>query len=519
MRKTPATPAATSPDVSAGFDVPAADAPELALLGHDLRAGLSEVIGSLRLIAPEGLTATARLQLSRSVAASEALALLVEQALSLLAGTDAARATQVLQTERLLANLKLRWTPRFRALGLQFQLLSAPDLPPQLGLNAALFERVLANILGNAAKYAKQGRVICRIGLLQDGLLQLSVQDDGPGFSPASLAQISDGDTSAPPSPQSGLGLGLQIVRDIVATSGGSIDIRNRDSGGALVMVTLPLMPLTSADLEPQARDPLPDLSHLRIVLADDSATHRALHHDMLTQLGAEVALAKDGVETIGRLERESFDLAIIDVEMPRIDGLQVIRHIRTLSDATARLPVLALTAHSTPEARARILDAGADSILTKPVASAMTLGTAVLRAHRQRSRQMVTAPPPPPRSTDSIDTQQFANLLSMAGPQGAAQILSHIHMDLLRTERDLIAASHGPNWASVRAHSHVLIALAGTAGADKLSKQAKALNDLAHQTQPDRDTFLARLPQLLESLRELLNFLAMKIQEHGATP
>lgn len=506
------------PEASEGHGLPRLDprdAPALGLLGHDLRAGLSEVIGSLRLIAPEGLTSTARQQVNRSLAASEALSLLLEQALTLLSGAPNAPPPPVLQTERLLSNLKLRWTPRLRALGMQFQLLAAPDLPAQLGLDGALFERVLANLLGNTAKYVKQGRVICRIGLLNARMLQVSLQDDGPGFSTASLARIGGGRSAGGSPSQLGSGLGLMIVREMVEAAGGSLDIRNRDSGGALVLVSLPLMPFAQPEATIPPPDTAPDLSHLRILLADDSPTHRSLHQQMLTQMGAEVVLAKDGVETIGRIERESFDLAIIDVEMPYFNGLEVISHIRGLADTVARLPILALTGHSGTLALAQIADVGADGMLTKPVASKALLGQAALRAHQQK-RHRIFAPPQQPQS-DSIDTDQFANLLKMAGPQGAAKILTHIHIDLLRTEADLIAAAQGPNWAALRAQTHVLTALAGTAGAEHLSLQAQALNELAHQAHPDRGTFLARLPQLLESLRELLKFIAMKIQEQAA--
>jgi two-component system, OmpR family, aerobic respiration control sensor histidine kinase ArcB len=509
------------PQSSRGHGLPSIDprdAPALALLGHDLRAGLSEVIGSLRLIAPEGLTPPARQQVNRSLAASEALTLLLEQALTLLSDGDPTSAPHALQTDRLLANLKLRWTPRLRTLGLQFQLLAAPDLPAQLGLDGALFERVLANLLGNTAKYVRQGRVICRVGLLHDRMLQVSLQDDGPGFSPSSLARISSGRSGRDAPSQPGSGLGLLIVREMVEASGGALDIRNRDSGGALVLVSLPLTNLPQTDPDTAPTEAAPDLSHLRILLADDSPTHRALHQQLLSRMGAEVVLARDGVETIGRIERESFDLVLIDVEMPYFNGLDVIRHIRGMSTAMAKLPILALTAHSSDAALARIADVGADGLLTKPVASAKVLGQAVLRVHQQKPSRKLSAPLQPPRAPDGIDTAQFANLLKMAGPQGAAKILTHIHLDLLRTEADLIAASHGPNWAALRAHTHVLIALAGTAGADGLSQQAQALNQLAHQIRPDRSTFLARLPQLLESLRELLNFITMKIQEQGAS-
>ncbi len=526
MRPDPTAPqapqGADAPTQSALSDVAEAScvnprtAPELALWGHDLRAALSEVIGALRLIDAERLPAATKLQFARTAAASEALSLLLERALSLALDCGAVPHSPVLQTERLMANLKLRWTARLRDQGRQFQLLAAPDLPTTLGLDGALFERVMSNLLGNAAKYAPTGRVICRMGLLDDLTLQISVQDDGPGFSPQSLAFLNDYQTLPETPAARGTGLGLVIVREMVQAAGGVLDIRNRAEGGALAMVTLPLMPHQARDLEPINTSALPDLSHLRILLADDSPTHRALHQTLLTQMGAEVVLAKDGVETIGRIERESFDLAIIDIEMPYFNGLDVIRHIRAMAGGVADLPIIALTSHCRAEMAEKVNALGVEVMITKPVQGAPELGSAVLGAH-QHSNLL------PPRTAVlaladiQINGDQFANLLQMAGPLGAAKILAHIHDDLTHAERALIAAAHTKNWAEVRAQTHVLIALAGTAGAERLSHQVQALNLLAQNAQPDQGTFLTLLPQLLESLRELLNFITMKIKEHGA--
>ena len=481
---------------------------DIALIGHDLRAALSEVIGGLRLIPPESLPPTARLQVARSKAASEALSLLVDQALGQFLGPSSCGQPAILQTDRLFNNLKLRWTPRLRAVGQELYILADPDLPSHLGLDPAMFERVIANLLGNAVKYAGPGRVVCNIGLLSQHMLQVSVQDEGAGFA---LADLTPSARDPVPHGKPGTGLGLVIVRELVEASGGTMVLQNGDTGGAKVIVTLPLGPIDASMLPKPESSPPPDLSHLRILLADDSPTHRILHQKLLTKMGAEVIVVSNGSEAIGRIERESFDLAIVDVEMPNFNGLEVIQHIRGMAGGLSKLPVLALTSHMGQVEKARITAVGADGYLAKPVSTLVQFGVAVLHAQLNRELgQKLGAKP-------QVNPDQFASLLQMAGPEAAVEVLKHIHHDLGCVERDLIAASQEPDWVAVRNQSHVLIALAGTAGADVLSQQAQHLNRLAHEPQPDLASFSTLLQPLLESLHELRHFIAGKVHEYGA--
>lgn len=489
------------------------DAPAMALLGHDLRAALSEVIGGLRLIDPAPLAPASRQQIARTKAAGEALALLLEQALTLLVGDGyPADAAPPLQTDRLFASIRLRWEPSAREHGLGFQLLASTDLPALLPLDAALIERILSNLLGNAIKYAGTGLITCSFGLTPDGQLRLTVQDEGPGF--ASLPRLFAGAPRSDNKP--GSGLGLHIVRDMVESVGGQISAQNRAGGGAEIGVTLPLPDLPPG-VPPATRampaSPLPDLSHLRVLVADDNQTSRHLLTHLLTQMGAEVVTAADGVQAVGRVERESFDLLLIDIEMPGFNGLEVIRHIRAMPGPVARLPILAVTAYRMRANKTAIEAAGADQILSKPVLYPIVLGETVLALLQGRRAS------PTPSAPVQMQPERFDRLLAMAGPDLAAELLQRLHEDLLRAERSLLAAAHGQDWQAVRAQTHVLMALAGTAGATQLQHLAEALNTLAHSTAPDRGTFLTLLPQLLEALDALIHFVGRQSPEQGAKP
>ncbi|KAF0174268.1 MAG: histidine kinase [Rhodobacteraceae bacterium] len=487
------------------------DAPAMALLGHDLRAALSEVIGGLRLIDPAPLAPASRQQIARTKAAGEALALLLEQALTLLVGDHYAdAASPPLQTERLFDGIRLRWQARARDHGLGFLLRASTDLPALLPLDAALIERILSNLLGNAIKYAGSGQITCAFGLTADGQLRLRVQDEGPGFAPAALPRLFSGNPLSDQSHKPGSGLGLHIVHEMVETAGGRITAQNRASGGAEITVTLPL-----PDLAPGVRhaSTAPDLSHLRVLVADDNQTSRQLLSQMLASMGAEVVTAADGVQAVGRIERESFDLLLIDIEMPGFNGLEVIRHIRAMPGPVAQLPILAVTAYRLRANKAAIEAVGADQILSKPVLCPITLGeTALAVLHGRQAR-------PAPVATAQMQPDRFNQLLAMAGPDLAAELLDRLQEDLLRAERGLLAASHRMDWQDVRAQTHVLMALAGTAGALHLQYLAEEMNALAHADTPDRGTFLTLLPQLLEALDTLIHFVGRHSPDQGGKP
>lgn len=508
----------TDPVIAALPEVDPRDAPALMLLGHDLRAALSEVMGGLRLVDGTELPAAPRAQIARSRAACEALALLLEKTMTLLLGEAGPYDDQPLtiRTERFLESLRLRWTGRAQAVGTRFTLHASPDLPPLLALDPAMIERILSNLLGNALKYAIGGNVICDMRMTAKSLLQISVQDDGPGFPPALLVKQPLRAAYAKPGPLPGTGLGLRIVREMVARAGGTISTGNLIPHGAEVIVRLPPGAATTLPALTDGSETLPDLGHLRILVADDNETSRLLAVQLLRQMGAEVVAVADGVAAIGRIEREGFDALLIDIEMPRFSGLDVIQFVRAMPGPMARLPILAITAYWLRANREAIEAAGANAVLSKPGLSAALLGAAILEAtelHRTSDRAV-----PVPQDRD-IQTGQFSHFLDIAGPDAAAELLAHLLKDLQTAERGLLGAARGPNWQGIQAQTHVLIALAGTTGATRLQHLSEALNALAHHPAPDRGTYLTLLPQTLEALDALIHFVGTQTPTQEEAP
>jgi CheY-like chemotaxis protein len=210
----------------------------------------------------------------------------------------------------------------------------------------------------------------------------------------------------------------------------------------------------------------------------------------MLRSLHAEVIVCSDGVEALERFETERVDLVVVDIEMPRLSGLDVIRKIRARGDARAQVPIVALTAYAMREHRERIAAAGANGLISKPITSVESLGRG-LAAHVARVRSAV-APPPyaEARASDAdpvIDRAIYDALCEAIGADTMAELLDKVVADLLEAQQALAAALEDVQCAPIRSASHILISVAGAIGAVRLQNGARELNALAHTEATDR--------------------------------
>ena len=488
---------------------PAGEESRLALLGHVLRAAVSDIIGGLRLIEPAGLDEPIRLQLERIRAASEVLALLLEDGLAAMVGEAVTDPLPVsLPLTRLLHDVEMRWSGRAREKGLAFSMTITPDVPRVVALDRIALERILSNVLSNAVKYTDTGGI--EVGVMQNcaGDLVFRVRDDGPGFCPDALEHLFEFANRPNGTRKAGSGLGLHITKQMSDRIGAAVWVTNRPEGGAEVMLTLPVASWLPKAGPPEATDGLPDLGRMKVLVAEDSETNQTILRHMLNALGAEVVIVSDGIEALNRLEGEAFDLALIDIEMPRLSGIEVMRAIRADGGRHATMPVMAVTAYVLRANREAIYAAGADSILAKPVGGLDTFGTAIANL-LQRTGGDGPAPEADEESP-SMDTGRFQALLEIAGTEGRAELLGRLLADLQTVERGLVQGLAEPDRGGIRSQTHVLIAVAGAVGANRLMQVARTLNSAAH-----RHDMAAVVPlgqEALALLDDLIHFVSGQI-------
>jgi len=272
--------------------------------------------------------------------------------------------------------------------GLQLQLEVAPDLPERLVGDMTKLRQVLTNLVGNAIKFSEKGVItvsaVLERQLESSWLLRFCVADQGIGISPAAQARVFDTFEQADQTTTKkygGTGLGLAICRKLVALMGGEIWVESELDQGSRFYFTLQLDP-APVDIvieEPDVPSPSPLAAHpkgLRILLADDVEVNRELVKAILERDEHTIIEAANGREAVTAFISGSFDLVLMDVQMPEMDGLQAAAAIRRYEQEQqcGRTPIIAMTAYAGAGDREKCLAAGMDDYLTKPVKPAQVL-------------------------------------------------------------------------------------------------------------------------------------------------
>ncbi len=257
-----------------------------------------------------------------------------------------------------------------------------PQTPRQLEGDAGRIRQVLINLLDNALKFTPaQGKVTIRIGCEEQAAgkarIRFAVEDTGIGVAEEELSRIFDKFTQVDMSPSrsfTGTGLGLAISRQLVELMGGSMQVDSRLGEGSSFAFALELV--LPADAEPQLPPPaaktqalgIPQFA-LKVLVVEDNVVSQEVACTILEKLGCTVTLAIDGWQAVRLCESKSFDLVLMDCQMPGLDGFEATAMIRRQEqdDPATKIRIVAVTAHALAEDRQRCLDAGMDDYLAKP--------------------------------------------------------------------------------------------------------------------------------------------------------
>lgn len=250
-------------------------------------------------------------------------------------------------------------------------------------------------------------------------------------------------------------------------------------------------------------------LKGMSILLAEDNVTNQLVATQMLETLGAEVDIAADGAIALERLGERAYDVLLIDIEMPRVSGLDVIRAIRADEGPLSEALVIALTAYAMQEHREKIAGAGADGLIAKPITSIRQFGADILSLMDGRAAKAAAAAPAPGAV---IEMMIFESLATSIGEEAMAELLARIETDLKTAKTDIATAASCGDTDLMAEASHILISVAGAVGAVRLQRQSERLNRLAHDDEGDGATVLAE-----EALPELDGVIAFVAAERKA--
>lgn len=348
----------------------------LAVLSHELRTPLNGVLAVAELLQRQPLGTDAQAYVQTIVDSSDTLLRTLADAVDL---ARAEAGELVLSPEPILVRevmdeVQQTWGPRARQDGVT--LLISFDGDPDLAaeLDAGRVRQVFNNLIGNALKFAREGVVEAGLKATVEGdrvRIEGAVRDKGPGIPADRMDSLFDLQGSSDNHHAGGSGLGLAMCRQAVEMMGGRIWAESNVGRGATFAFEL-TAPRTW--IEEEAATNVSEISELNlqtqphVLIVDDNATNRVVAQALCEMFGCTSECAEDGVEAVEAVSSRPFDLILMDIKMPRMDGVQATQAIRALPGVESETPIVALTANADPADAKHYISIGMASVVEKPI-------------------------------------------------------------------------------------------------------------------------------------------------------
>ncbi len=362
----------------------------LANMSHEIRTPMNGILGmtELALSTDDGQAQKEYLSLARDSASH--LLHIINQILDFSKIEAGALELEVLSVcpAQLVRNTVRSLDQLAQAKGVTLRVENDLAMPDLVWMDPVRMRQVLTNLIGNAIKFTEDGSVTVRSKVHPSAnehevILEISVIDTGIGFDASRMDALFSPFTQADGSitrSYGGTGLGLAITRSLMQLMGGDVTAASQQGQGARFTITFPVkcVTLAAADAAQSGQaqsetDLYPAMQPMSVLLVEDHEINRKLAQIMLQRMGHTFVLANDGQQALDCLDKEHFDVVLLDVMMPVMDGLTALRLLRE-REAAQQLPrttVLMVTAHAMTGDRERFIAAGADGYVSKPMSEA----------------------------------------------------------------------------------------------------------------------------------------------------
>ena len=347
-------------------------------LGHDLRTPLNGVLAVAELLQRQPLGGNAQAHVQTIVDSSETLLRILQDAMDL----SRAEAGDLVMEPRptalrdVMDALQTEWEPRALGQGVRLMIGYDGDTELAADMDGARLKQVFDNLIGNALKFSRGGMVEAGLKARATGgsvIIEARVRDSGSAL--ASLGEddlfatyLKAGDQSAAPGDG---GLGLSICRHIVQGMGGSIWAERNQGKGVTFAFDLCA---PQAIIETEADTNVSEIAELHlqtqphVLIVDDNATNRVVAQALCEMFGCTSETAEDGQEALEAVQATRFDLILMDIKMPRMDGVAATQAIRALDGPASRTPIIALTANADPDDARKYVASGMAAVVEKPI-------------------------------------------------------------------------------------------------------------------------------------------------------
>ena len=489
----------------------------LANMSHEFRTPLNGLAGMSELLSATRLDGEQRECVNTIQASTRTLLSLVEDVLDISAiEAGKLKLTPVeFSLREMVEGIGLILQPMARTKQLEYKSRVAEEIPARVRGDAGHLRQVLLNLAGNAVKFTDRGMVSLEVDMVGTSAsrvrLRFTVQDTGIGIPAEAGARLFEAFEQADASLSrryGGTGLGTTIAKGLTEAMGGTIGFESRETGGSRFWVELPFERVVSApvvedvsdgaspasDVREEAENVIafsdPFLRHrvrvrsMQLLIADDHAANRMMLQRLLQKAGHRVAAVDDGEAVLTALEDGAFDAAIIDLHMPGLSGLDLLRQLRVMeAGGGRRTPVLVLSADVTPESIQRCEQAGARAFLSKPVSAARLLDTLAEVAVTGKAASSVPSAREDlaPVGDGALDNAVLDELAQLGMGTGferefVAQCLADAGASVDALERSADAGE----WDAMREHAHALKGVATNVGLVRVAALSGELMRLA---------------------------------------
>ncbi|MEM8957501.1 MAG: response regulator [Pseudomonadota bacterium] len=353
----------------------------LAAMSHEIRTPMNAIMGFAQLLQLSNLDETRRSHVRSILSAGGTLMNLLTDLLDLSLVEEGRMRVEKrpFELSAMLDQVSDWWCSSAREKGLKLTVASERGIPDRIVSDPGRLQQVLNNFLGNAVKFTDAGRISLSLEMVaRDGdtaRLRFEVSDTGPGMDAEQIALLFkpfvqiEADFGKE---RGGWGLGLSICHNIAEALDAEIGVTSEVGQGSVFFFELPVEiaePEQPAPTRGPAAPPAMTASKaLRVLLAEDNAMNQDILRTILHDMGHEVATAANGHEAVDLLGEDRFDLVLMDIMMPGLDGLGATRKIRENADFGDKIPIVACSAHVSKDAQQRYLKAGMDAFVPKPV-------------------------------------------------------------------------------------------------------------------------------------------------------